>query len=306
MPATKFKCPNGDEMLIKQCLSNCAHCNRCMSLNTLETLAASVKDRGLTKFSVTELLAGTREMFLKRTTEYAVDPNSLVYAMHGSAVHALAEKNSDDKIITELRLNSDTLGITGQIDAYGNNLVTRGKYSLVDMKVTSSFKAMRSLGFYKEEVETGEYFKTGIRKGLPKTKKVLRTNGRRDLLDWAIQVNIYALMLREAGYKVDDMYIQMLIRDYSLKTATDRGIDKPVYLVKINPISEHWLRKWIAEKKHRLESALATEVMPAKCSKRETWNGRKCSDYCAVKDSCMYGKLVSNFNPNAATEKEAA
>lgn len=306
MAATQFTCFNGDNILIEQCLRNCPHCNRCMSLNTLETLAATVKDRGLTKFSVTELLSGTREVFLKRTKDYAVDPNTLVYAMHGSAVHALAEENSDEKIITELRLDSDTLGITGQIDAYGNNLVTRGKYSLVDMKVTSSFKAMKALGLYKEEVETGEYFKTGIRKGQPKTKKVLRTNGRRDLLDWAIQVNIYALMLREAGYKVHSLYIQMLIRDYSLKTATDRGIDKPVYLVKINPISEHWLRRWIAEKKRRLESALATGIMPAKCSKRETWNGRKCSDYCAVKDSCMYGKLISNFNPNSADEKEAA
>ena len=306
MPATKFTCYNGDNILIQQCLRNCAHCNRCMALNTLEILAASVKDRGLDKPSVTELLCGTREVFLKHTTEYAVDPNSLVFAMHGSGVHALAEQNADDKLITELRLDSDTLGITGQIDACGNNLVTRGKYSLVDMKVTSSYKAMLALGYYKEEVATRDVFKTGAKKGQPKTKKVLRTNGRRDLLDWAIQVNIYRMLMQEAGYKVDDMYIQMLIRDYSLKVAAERGITKPVYLVKINSISDHWLQLWIAEKKRRLESALAKGTMPAKCSHRETWGGRKCSDYCAVKDACAQYEQAVNNNNDAAADKEAA
>ena len=75
MPATQFICPNQDKVLIKQCLSICPHCMRCMAKPTLETLAKSVSERNLgRKFSVTELLSGTRELFLKKTTDYAINP----------------------------------------------------------------------------------------------------------------------------------------------------------------------------------------------------------------------------------------
>ena len=82
MTATQFICPNRDKILIKQCLSTCPHCLRCMAKPTLETLARSVADRGLgRKYSVTELIAGTREQYLKKTTEYAIDPQAHIFAI---------------------------------------------------------------------------------------------------------------------------------------------------------------------------------------------------------------------------------
>lgn len=45
---------------------------------------------------------------------------------------------------------------------------------------------MRALGYYKVDVPTGEVYKTGLKKGRPKTKKEWRTDGVRHILDWAI------------------------------------------------------------------------------------------------------------------------
>ena len=125
MPATQFICPNQDRIPINQCLSLCPHHIRCMGKPTLEAVATSVKDRGLGNiYSVTELISGTREVYLKKTTDYAVDPQDQIFAMHGTAVHSICEKHSSSFTLTEVRLSNDIY--TGQIDAYGD-LLGNGK-----------------------------------------------------------------------------------------------------------------------------------------------------------------------------------
>ena len=90
MPATKFICRDGSTIPIKQCLSHCPNAQRCMFLPTLRSVAESL-NRKLDKPSVTELIAGTRETYLKKTQLYAVDPMQQLYALHGSAVHTIQE-----------------------------------------------------------------------------------------------------------------------------------------------------------------------------------------------------------------------
>ena len=226
MGATEFICPNKDRIGIEQCLALCPHHIRCMGKPTLEAVANSVKDRKLgRKYSVTELIAGTREVFLKKTTDYAVDPQDQIFAMHGSAVHSICEKHSSSFILTEVRLSNDTY--TGQVDAYGD-LLGNGKKILLDYKVTASFKAALALGMYKIDVPTGEYYKSGLKKGQPKTKKVLKTDGVKHILEWAIQVNAYRMLLEEHNFQVDEMYIQMYVRDYSLRVSAERNINQPI------------------------------------------------------------------------------
>ena len=284
MPATQFICPNQDKVLIKQCLSICPHCMRCMAKPTLETLAKSVSERNLgRKFSVTELLSGTRELFLKKTTDYAINPQDHIFAMHGSAVHSICEHSTSSTVMTELRLANDLY--TGQIDCYGD-VLGNGKKILLDYKVTSSYKAMTALGYYKEDIPTGETYKTGVKKGQSKTKKVWRYDGVRHLFEWAVQVNAYRLLLEEHNFRVDDMYIQLYVRDYSARIASERNITKPMYLLQINRISNHWLTTYFSAKKAKLEQALKTGHVPGFCSSRESWHGRKCADYCDVYEQC--------------------
>ena len=71
MPATRFICPSGHEVNINQCLKKCIYTQRCMFLPTLRAVANSL-NRKLQNATVTELLAGTMETFLKKTTDYAV------------------------------------------------------------------------------------------------------------------------------------------------------------------------------------------------------------------------------------------
>ena len=65
MPATHFICPNGDKVNISDCLTKCKQGKRCMFLPTLRAIAKSV-DRKVKQPSVTELISGVREIFLKK------------------------------------------------------------------------------------------------------------------------------------------------------------------------------------------------------------------------------------------------
>lgn len=288
MPATDFICPNGTATKISDCLEHCPNKERCMFLPTLRAIAKST-DRKLSEPTVTELLQGTRETYLKKTTNYAVNPISQLFALHGSAIHAMNEENSEGNLLTEVRMYDGIM--SGKFDVYGE-ILDKDTKTLGDYKVTSSYKLMRAMGYYKVNIPTGEVYKTGTHKGEPKYRKEWRTDGVRDVLDWAIQLNYYRMLLEARGFKVEKMQIQALVRDYSLRIAKERNITKPVYLIKINRISDHWLKLYLQAKAQRLQNAITNKQLPEHCKTRETWHGRKCLDYCDVADQCPYGKAL--------------
>lgn len=298
MGATNFICPSGNNVKIKDCIDSCPSGMRCMSKATLVSVADSVKDRNLGgQYSVTELISGSREIVLKKTSEYSINPQDQIFSMHGSAVHSICMGSVSDDVLTEIRLANELY--TGQIDAYGD-LLGNGKKILLDYKVTSSFKAAMALSYYKVDEPTGEFYKTGAKKGQEKTRKVMKTGGVRHILEWAIQVNAYRMLLEEHNFPVEEMWIQIYVRDYSLRIAAERNIEKPIYLIKVNKISDIWIKRYFAIKKRRLDEAMATGVLPPFCSKRESWNGRKCQDYCNVFEACNKA-----FNEQSARENDA-
>lgn len=288
MGATEFICPSGNRVPITTCLKRCTSGKRCMFLPTLRAVADSL-DRKIDEPTVTELLCGTRETYLKKTTDYAVDPVQQLYALHGSAVHTINEGFTDGNILSEERLTDDIT--SGKFDLYGR-IISYGDNTLGDYKITSSYKLMRVLGYYKVDVPTGEVYKTGLKKGQPKTKKEWRTDGVRHILDWAIQLNYYRILLEQRGFEVKDMKIQAFCRDFSLRIAAERNITSPLYIININKISDRWIKLYMETKAKRLKTALKNSKMPPVCSSKERWKDRKCLDYCAVGDNCEYGIVL--------------
>ena len=288
MPATKFICPDGQEVNISDCLKECPNCQRCMFLPTLRAVAKSL-DRKISEPTVTELISGVRETYLKKTTEYAVEPSSVLYALQGQAIHSINESHTQGNILSEERLKDEIT--SGQFDLFGK-IIDADDGVLGDLKVTSSYKLMKALGIYKVDVPTGEFYKTGAKKGLPKTRKEFKYDGVKDVFEWAIQLNYYRLLLEQQGFKVNRMYIQALCRDSNLRIATERGIDKTVYLIPINKISDHWLKKYFNHKAKLLRDALEKNSLPPVCSQRERWGNRKCLDYCAARENCPHYQFL--------------
>ncbi len=296
MPATHFVCSDNENIPINQCLQQCPNPTRCMFLPTLKAICESL-NRNLDKPTVTELLIGTRESYLKATTNYAIDPQKQVYALHGNAVHTLNEKQTDGNMLCEQRFFNDVT--SGKLDLYGQ-ILSEDIHTLGDIKITNSYKLAKALGIYKQEVETGEVYKTGARQGQLKTRKELFFDGVRHNLDWAVQINYYRLLLEQNDFKVNTMLIQALCRDVNTRIASERGIDKPIYLISINKISDIWLMKYMAAKAVLLDDALKTNSLPPPCRKKERWNDRKCLEYCQVACNCDYAQGLKNQKVIAA------
>lgn len=288
MPATKFICPTGQHVSIEKCLEACTMRERCMFLPTLRAVAKSL-DRGLPEATVTELLAGTRETYLKKTADYAVDPQSVLYALHGQAVHTINENHTEGDILSEIRLNDQVT--SGKFDLYGK-ILSDEEGVLGDLKVTSSYKIAKAFGIYKVDVPTGEVYKTGAKKGQPKTRKEFRYDGVRHVMDWAIQLNYYRMLLEASGFEVKRMVIQAMCRDVNLRTASERGIDRPIYMIPINRISDCWLVRYFTKKAALLAKAMQSRQMPPVCTARERWNNRKCLEYCDARGECPYSEQI--------------
>lgn len=297
MPATRFKCPNGTTIPIKDCLSECPYQQRCIARPAITALAKGVANRGLNQFSVTELLRSTRETYLMKLYNYAVDPFQLVLAAQGTALHNFNEEAVKEKqwLLTEERFHNKIA--SGQIDTYGY-IFNNHELVICDYKLTTSYKVAKAMGIGYDTLKTDEVYKTGPKKGTFKTKKVLSTDKVKSRMDWALQQNFYRMLLEEQGYKVDGMYIQAYSRDFS-STTPKYGINKPMNIIKLNKISDHWLKIWFQEKLKRIQNALETRQLPPLCNSKETWNGLKCEQFCDVSHICK--KFQENELTNQKT-----
>jgi hypothetical protein len=165
--------------------------------------------------------------------------------------------------------------------------------SLIDYKNTGSYKASKILGLQsRTESDPVEVYKRsgswGVA-GSPKQIKVFyRDPVTADFGDWGWQINFYRLMLEKNGYPVDNMYLQMTIRDGGVHAAKSRGVYNNIYLVEVPYINDDILRTKFLDKRDALLHSLETKTVPEICTPEETWDGRKCESYCPVREVCPY------------------
>jgi len=290
MPLKYFICPDGQKIETKSCLSEggCRMGNRCSTRSYLQLVS---KDRPWTgKPSTTQLISGTMQAFLKITNDYAISPDSRAFMVHGTKAHSNLEGADDEYSLLEERFEGDETPETGISDVFE---VENGKSILADYKTSGSYKIAKALGFYVDDEETGEVFKSGPRKGLPKTRKVLkRDDSKMDRLDWELQLNKYRIELEKRGLPVDEMRIQCIARDGNTYIARSRGVFRNVYYFRINKIADEYVLDYFKKKREALLKALKMGECSEVCNAQENWEGLKCAHYCEVAEFCPLGKYL--------------
>lgn len=292
MPATMFRCPDGQTVQMDWCLNvECRMGRRCLSKRTLRMIAEQREWTG--EPSTTQLLKGTREAFLELTKEYSLTPDAELFRVLGSKAHAYLEEFTDNEL-TEERLHDEIS--SGQFDFYDPE-----EQGLYDTKTWGSFKVARALGYRSEskEVPTGEYYKTGEKKGQPKYKKVTTiVQGEPDMRDTELQLNDYRMKLEAIGFPVKRMYVEAIIRDGGTYMAKNRGIERNGELIPVKILPDEEVRQYMKSKRDALLHALETGTMPPPCTDEERWAdkegpGRKCLGFCRVARFCEYGNTVT-------------
>jgi len=240
------------------------------------------------KPSTTQLINPTLLEYLKLTCNYFVDPDSMSFLFIGSKAHKLLEGSDTNVSILEERFEDEDM--TGIADCYEEE---DGKAMLTDYKTWGSYRIAKALGIYvkKHDEPTGEYYKTGDKKGQPKTKvvsEIIHDPTKSDNIDSTLQLNRYRLFYQAEGYHVDGMQVQVFVRDGGTFLARQRGIFRNIYVLDIPYVDDLEIRLYFDHKREALLDALATHTMPDQCDESERWDGVRCKRFCPVNNFCPY------------------
>jgi len=274
-----FECPDGQTIEIESCLENCRMANRCLSIATLRLISEQRDWTGTP--STTQLLQGTREAYLKIIhNDLIMKPKAQLFRILGTKSHLSLEKFTENEL-SEVRLEDENS--TGAFDLYDPATKT-----LYDYKTWGSFKVAAALGIKMIDVETGEVYKTGAKKGQPKTRKEI-SYGQPDMRETELQLNDYRMKLEASGFPVEQIIVEAIVRDGGTYVASGRGITENGYLIPVAILPDEEVKAYFTAKAEALKHALETNTMPPECTDEECWDGRKCTGYCDVACKCDKG-----------------
>ena len=289
MPLKWFTCPDGERIEYQKCLAEggCRMNRRCAVLPYLRMVAEERPWTG--KPSTTQLIRGTMGAFLQLTTDYAISPDDRAFMVHGTRAHGVLEKYGADSLL-EQKLDGPDTPETGIFDLLE---VENGKSTLVDYKTSGSYKVAAAIGMVVLDEETGEVYKSGPRKGEPKTRKMLtQSDAAIDRRDWELQLNKYRIELEKRGHKIDSMAVQCIVRDGNTWIARSRGVIRNLYYFNVAKMPDVDVLAYFKRKREALAKALKQGFWRDPCNDHENWSGLRCTRYCEVAEHCSLGKYL--------------
>lgn len=217
-------------------------------------------------YSVSELIAPVQQVILKQRhwDELKEDVMDGIWRLFGKAVHYILEQGAGKNELHEERLTLDILGkkVSGAFDLY------TGMNKISDYKVTSAWSAV-----YGSRIQ-----------------------------DWTAQLNLYAYLMKNHGYPVEEIETIPIYRDWSKsKAKSDSNYpQKPVERVALKLWQEDDQRKYLELKVKNLiiaENDPDHDLIP--CSDEQMW--AKPDVFAVMKE----GRKSSMVNFDSMAEAEA-
>lgn len=291
MPLESFICPDGEEIKITDCLNVCRMPFRCATKPYLRLIGYDRKWKGVSPSSAGN---GPRLLYLKATENYAVDPQSRVWAAFGTSTHDnLGMHRYSYNVLSEQPL-SDSL-MKGIADVLEEDESIPDEYVLTDYKTWGSFKVAKALGMIikKEDVpilENGKpvSLKSGKNKGKVKTKiksTIVIDPAKIDLKSEELQINRYRMFFEHNGFPISKMQIQAIPRDGGTYIAKNRGIEKNLYIIPVKKVDNFKVNSFYDTLQREVEIGFETGFA-RKCNDWESWENRRCDGYCEVSEDC--------------------
>ncbi len=289
-----FYCPDSEKVTVQDCLKQCRLGERCLTLPTLKLISKEREWNGVA--STTQLLQGTMEAWLKITQPYYIYPKSRAFMLAGTWHHkALEDVAKELGLPSEVALSVDR-DIFDLVEASDEGLV------ITDYKLWGSYHIVKALGITAvgkiPDPSGAIYQKSGAwgKAGSPKMiNSFARVPDNADMWETELQLNNYRVKLKAFGISIARMQVQATVRDGGLAVAISRGVTENIYKIPVRFLPDIDVAKYFFNKNFNLHQALEygwTEP----CSSRESWDGRKCAEYCDVWEYCAKGKLVRSIS----------
>jgi len=288
-----FRCPNGEEIEVAQCLGSCPQGQRCLTLPTLVEVGRERKWTG--EGSTTQLLNGTMYEYLKLTNDFTLNPRKdKAFALLGTHHHELLEKRAAELgLPSEISLTDDERNVFDLLE-YND-----GEYTLTDYKTWGAFKVSRTLGFvcvHKEVI----HYTDKVGKKRQRTEKTFAEQPEKgDWFDVGMQLGRYKMLIVDKlDITIAHVKVQVTVRDGGLKTATQYGINENMYYRDVYWLPERdEIESYFFNKQYDLVAALGEgHGWDTVCSEHENWDGARCRGYCEVWMHCPKGKMEKQIN----------
>jgi len=295
MPATKFICPDNEQIKISKCLQNggCRMKQRCATRPYLRLIGFDRVWRGVSPSSAGN---GPRLLYLKAVHDYAINPQSRVWAAFGTSTHDnLGMHRYTNDVLSEESLSDDKMrGIADTLDIDESD---PDFYVLSDYKTWGSYKVAKAIGIIIEKKDVpilddnGDpvLLKSGKNKDKPKTKvesKRIIDPTKADLESETLQLNRYRIFFEKAGFPISRMEIQAIPRDGGTYVAKGRGIEDNLYMIPVPFFDNVRVIVFYDFLQSEVDEAFKTGYI-RKCNEWESWEGRRCNGYCEVSEQCQ-------------------
>jgi hypothetical protein len=225
-------------------------------------------------YHTTEIFNPPKVVYLHRHEDYYVEPESNAYTAFGTAYHLLMERGSkrlaelgitDTAVIeqsfrAEIKTDQGTAILTGRADRYEPDTKT-----LWDYKTEKLYSIKKYLA--------GDW--EGV-------KHVLQLNTYR------------TFMFPEA----ERLRLSCLVKDHGYQAKARDGI-KAIVNVDVPIIQSPLVREIVASKVGILLQNEADPSTIRDCLPEELWGGKRCEEYCAVREFCLQG-LANNGKGSVA------
>lgn len=257
---------------------------------------------------VTSMVGCMKRNVFKMKKDYTVDLEGAANTMVGTSIH---DYISVGDIEHKVSIMWGGIEITGSIDIVENHVDGMWLY---DMKAVKSFKAKKTLGFYKVDVPVLDsdgnpvLYKSGPRAGQAKTVKETRQDENMvDALDYEQQLNAYRYMLEdqidrgddpvhgrqkrlfEDEGKVSNLFIFFILKDFG-KDSKMNGLESNTISAPIKMWDTQDIEKFLSRSEQVNEALYGTGKLPdCPTDPRDNWNGRMCESFCEFKDQCDCG-----------------
>lgn len=276
MPLVGFICPrDGAAVRFDICLKSCA--GRC---HPLPVLAALINDRkpepGV--YHVTEIFNPPKVVYLSRTIDYYVEPESNAYTAFGQGYHALMEAGA-------ARLKEWGIEDTARVEQS-----FRAEVQTPHGTAVLAGRADR----YEDDTKTLWDYKT---EKIYSVKKYLA--GEWDGVKHALQLNTYRTYLFP---EAEHLKLSCLVKDHGYRDQVS-GI-RAIVNVEIPILDSAYVRGLVRTK---VDELLMNEKDPSTtrdCQAEELWGGKRCEEYCPAKAFCsQYQSQGKGSGANANYKK---
>lgn len=227
-----------------------------------------------TAVSVTTLIAPVQLKRLERRHDLYVDPLANLWAKWGTIEHAMYEQYPAPGDLVErkllLKVGNSTIGGTFDLlEATGDGYQGR------DYKVTSAYgvKKMLAEGVYKGKEDY--FWQAQIYRLMaesPDTVEIIGKNDARVVRPWQ-------------PVHIDNWALVAVSRDYNQR---QHGVHfGPLELVQVPLIAKERVMNYLRQRLTVWEaSEMCDDAGLPNCTPEETWQGRRCADYCASAERC--------------------